>query len=251
LCLKHRIQNGGVFMNQIKPCAGCNNRLCIHKVPIFSLLSKEDLLQISQLIVHKSFEKGEFIFREGDRLDSIIIMNQGSAKAVKYTADGREQILYVLLEGDFFGENNILANQTAQYSIQALKPSKICMLSKENFNSLLKKHPSIAIKIIEELGNRINRLESTIKSMGVRDVDARIANLLIDYLNQFGQKTSEGILIKLPISKEEIANLLGLARETLSRKLRLLEERNIIKSIGNKNILILSETDLKVLAGIN
>lgn len=97
----------------------------------------------------------------------------------------------------------------------------------------------------------MNQLESTIQSMGVRDVDARVANLLLDYAKQFGNKTSDGILIALPISKEEIANFLGLARETLSRKLRALEDQNIIKNIGNKNILITSETDLKALAGIH
>lgn len=236
-------------MSESKACSHCHNKLCIHKVPIFSLLDKEDLYKVAKLIVHKEYSKGEFVFQEGDNLDSILIVNQGSAKAVKYTADGREQILYVLLEGDFFGEKNIISNQTAQYSIQALKPLKICTLKRDDFNTLLQKHPSVALKIIEELGNRMSQLESTIKSMGVRDVDARIAELLLDYTSQFGEKTSDGTLIALPLSKEGIANFLGIARETLSRKLSSLEEQGIIKNVGNKNILVINQEDLKYLAG--
>ncbi len=231
-------------------CAHCGQKLCLSKVPIFSSLDEKDLLQIARLIAHKTYNKGEYVFREGDVLDSILIVNEGSAKAVKYTADGREQILYVLLEGDFFGETNILANQTAQYSILALKPLKLCTLKKEDFQHLLYQYPAIAVRIIEELGSRMGQLESTIKSMGVRDVDARIATLLLDYARQFGQVTPEGILIPLPISREEMANFLGVARETLSRKLRFFEDRNILRSKGSKSILLCDPRALKTLAGI-
>lgn len=237
-------------MNKEIACEHCMNQLCIHKVPIFSSLDKDDLRKIAKLIRHKEYKKGEFIFKTGDKLDSIIIVNEGSAKAIKYTQEGREQILYVFLEGDFFGETYLRSNETASYSVEVLKNMKVCMLDKDRFKELLYQYPDIAIKIIEELGRRMGLLESTIKSMGVRSVDARVGELLLEYAKQYGRKVPDGILIPLPLSREGIANYLGIARETLSRKLSSLENEEIIRNVGNKNILLLQEEELKLQSGI-
>lgn len=237
-------------MNKERVCNHCHNSLCLHKVPIFSSLDKEDMFKVSKFITHREYKKGEFIFSVGDKLDSIIIMNRGSAKAVKYTAEGREQILHVFMEGDFFGEKYLLTDETADYSVEALKPVKVCMLMKDTFKQLLHKHPDIAIKIIEELGKRMGQLESTIKSIGVRNVDTRIGELILEYAKEYGRKVPDGTIIPLPLSREGIANYLGIARETLSRKLGSLEDDGIIKSVGNKNILLLKEEELKLISGI-
>lgn len=232
-------------------CSHCSNKLCMHKVPIFSTLNHEDIIKIAALIEHKEYKKGESIFGIGDKLDSIIIINEGSAKAVKYTPEGREQILYVFAEGDFFGEQYLLTNQTATYTVEALQTLKVCMLTKTQFQQLLLNHPTMAIKIIEELGERMLRLENTMQSMGVRSVDARVCTLLIDFLNKFGKNVQEGILIRLPLSREGMANYLGVARETVSRKLGQLESDGIIRSVTNKSILILDLKSLEEIAGTN
>lgn len=236
-------------METEKLCAGCHNKLCIQKVPIFSSLGQEDLHKIYHLIQHKTYKKGEFIFQAGDKLDSMIIINEGSAKAVRYSQDGREQILHVFLEGDFLGEKSLFSNENAPYFVEVLKDMKVCILKKELFRSLIYEYPEFSINIIQELGNRMEQLESTIKSMGVRSVDARIGELLLEYARNYGKPMPDGTLIPLPLSREGIANYLCIARETLSRKLGILENEGIIKSIGNKNILLLKEEDLRLQSG--
>jgi CRP/FNR family transcriptional regulator len=118
-------------------CGHCPNDLCIRKVPIFSTLNREDLENIAELISHKEYKKGELIIREGEKSEAIIIINEGSVKAFKYTSDGREQILYVFSEGDFFGEQNLLSNRTATYSVETLTLVKACSLSKNQLQELL------------------------------------------------------------------------------------------------------------------
>ncbi len=231
-------------------CTHCNNNICIHKVPIFYNLDREDLFKIAELIQHKSFKKGEIIFSHGDKVDSIIILNRGSAKAYKYTPDGREQILYVFSEGDFFGEQYLLTNRTAEYTVEALQAVKVCMLSKEQFEQLLLQHPNIAIKIIEQLGARMSRLERVMESMGVRSVDSRVYSLILEYTKEYGKMVPEGMLIRLPLSREGIANYLGIARETISRKLSQLESDGILRSVSNKSILILNVAALEELVGL-
>jgi len=238
-------------MNTIsKNCAHCHNQLCIHKVPIFSTLGHEDLLKVKNLIHHREYRKGESIYNEGDKLDSIVIINEGSAKALKYTADGREQILYVFSEGDFFGEQYLLQDQIATFTVEALEKVKVCMFTKENFTQLIINYPNIAIQIIEELGERVSQLLNTIQNMGAKSVDARVGSLLLDFSKKYGKKVPEGTLIRLPLSREGMANYLGLARETVSRKLGQFETEGYIQSISNKSILIKDEEVIKDIAGI-
>ncbi len=232
-------------MKETKHCSHCLNKLCIHKVPIFTTLNHEDLINISQVIEHREYKKGEVLFHIGDVVNSIIIMNVGSVKAYKYTPEGREQILYVFSDGDFLGEQYLLSNQRAGYTVEALENVKVCMLTKSQFYQLLANHPDMSVKIIEELGIRMSKLENTLQSMGVRSVDARISSLLLDFSLKYGIETDDGILIKLPLSREGMANYLGIARETVSRKLIQLENEGLIRSVSNKNLLILNIEALK------
>lgn len=232
-----------------KNCVRCFHKLCMHKVPIFSSLAQEDLEKIAVLIRHVEYKKGEYIFSERDKVDSIIIINEGSAKAFKVTPEGREQILYIFSEGDFLGEQYLLSNHTAAYTVEALESVKLCMLTKAQFQKLLHDYPDIAVKIIEELGARMSRLENAMQSMGVRSVDTRIASLILDFSIKYGSVVPEGIMIRLPLSREGMANYIGIARETVSRKLSQMETEGIIRSVSNKIILVVDNNALKLLAG--
>ncbi len=232
-------------------CEKCKEHLCIHKVPIFSSLDSEDLRKIMKLITHNEYKKGETIVFEQEVMDSVIIINEGSAKAYKTTADGREQILYVFSEGDFFGEQNLFTGQPSTYTVEALQPVKICKLSRNQFQELLYRYPDIAVKLIVELGGRLSRLENAIQSIGVRNVDNRIGFLLLEFAEKYGAKNKNGTVIHLPISREGMANYLGVARETVSRKLSQLENEGIIRSISNKEILIPEMSRIEELAGIS
>ena len=231
-------------------CAFCNHGSCIDKVPIFSSLNERDVKDIASLIEHKSYQKGDLLINEGDKINSIIIINKGSVKAYKYTHDGREQILYVLTEGDFFGERSLLSSETSDFYIEALDDVGACTITKDRFHSLLYTHPDIAINIIDELGKRIASMENAFQSMSVRNLDSRIASLLIDYANRYGIMTKEGIKIHLPISREGMANQLGIARETMSRKLSQFEKKGILLSENNKTLVITNFDSLDELAGV-
>ncbi|HAL73852.1 MAG TPA: hypothetical protein DCM45_02020 [Clostridiales bacterium] len=104
---------------------------------------------------------------------------------------------------------------------------------------MLQGNPEIAVKIISELGERLGRLENAVQNIGVRSLEARISAMLLEFADRYGTPHAEGTLIFLPLSREGLASYAGIARETVSRKLSLLEEEGIIRSIGNKKILLL------------
>ncbi len=219
-------------------CETCKNNVCTKRVPIFSLLNHDELNKIINLINRKVYKRNEIIILEGQYLKNLVIINNGKVKAFKNTIDGKQQILYIFSSGDFFGEKSLFMNEKASYSIEALEETSICMIGKKDFQNLLSQYPNIGLKIMEELSKRIERLENAIENMGTKSVDARIYDVLLEFAKSYGTQEKEGILIDLPLSREGIANYIGLTRETVSRKLSNLQEENIIKMIGNKKILI-------------
>lgn len=232
-------------------CAHCLQKLCTHSIPIFASLEYAQLEKIAGLTEHVSYPKGGVIVHEGDKPDFVAIVRAGSAKALKYTPDGREQILYLFSEGDFFGEQNLLFSRPAAYSIVALEVAELCLLRKVAFDALLSESPDIGIKIIGELGWRLAHLENAVQNMGVRSVEARIASVLIELTDKYGTNGADGTVLHMPLSREGLASYIGIARETVSRKLGQLENDRIIQSEGNKTIHIINRAALEEIAGLS
>lgn len=232
--------------SEICGCSHCSDQLCTRRVPIFSALEEEELGRVVDLIIRRQYDKGELILLEGSDLDSLIIVNHGLVKAYRYTEDGKEQILYLFSEGDFFGEKNLLSLREATYNVEALERTHVCMIRNEDFQELMLKHPEISLKIIKELSSRLDRLESALQSMGTKNAEARLGTVLLEFAEKYGTAHPSGVQFELPFSREGIANYIGAARETVSRRLNRLQEEGVIDMIGNKKIIIKNKQALKL-----
>ncbi len=220
-------------------CENCHNKMCSKRVPIFSSFNEEEISRVSGLIIRRQYKKGELIILEGARPESLIIINSGRVKAYRNTIEGKEHILYIFSEGDFFGEKNLLLNQEATYNAEALEDTGICTINKKAFQELMREYPELSFKVMEELCSRLARLENTIESMGTKNVELRVNSVLMEFSEKYGRYDPKGILVELPMSREGIANYIGLTRETVSRKMSLLQEEGIIEMVGNKKVIIL------------
>ena len=181
-------------------------------------------------------------------MNSLFIINKGQTKAFRNTQEGREQILHLFSEGDFFGERNLLRDQVSNYSVEALEETHVCLIHKHDFQMLVRNHPDIALKVMEELCRRLDRLENTVETMGTRTVEARVSSVLLEFADKYGKPHPEGIMIELPLTREGIANYIGLTRETVSRKMSLLQDEGVIEMNGNKKVLLLNRSALEHLA---
>jgi len=226
-------------------CGHCLDSLCVQKVPIFSGLDQAELRRVAGLITRKQYNKGELVIMAGQQNTNLMIINRGRVKAFRYTRDGREQILYIFGSGDFFGETNLLREQETNYNIEALEETGFCLIAKEDFQRLVRSYPEIGLKIMAELCNRLEGLENIIQNMGSNNVELRVNAVLLEFARKFGRDHSRGILIELPLSREGIANYIGLTRETVSRKLNLLQQEGLIEMDGNKKIIILDKETLE------
>lgn len=226
-------------------CEQCQHQFCARRVPIFSSLTSEELNKVVNLIIRRTYDKGEVIIMEDAILESLIIINNGQVKAFRDTHEGKEQILYIFAEGDFFGEKNLLQNQAATYTVEALTETHICMIRKKDFQQLIREYPDIGFKIMAELCNRLDHLEDIIESMGTKNVEARVSMVLLEFARKYGKDHPKGLLIQLPLSREGIANYIGLTRETVSRKMNLLQDEGVIEMLGNKKVIIKDQNALE------
>lgn len=228
-------------------CSSCKHNHCAKKISLFSSLSSEDLEEISKLITRKHYEKGEIIFYEGDVFDKLLIINGGSVKVYEFTKEGKEQIVYILKEGNFLGDLNLLKKGAFPFAGTALESTDLCIIHKNDFDILIKTNPEISLKLLEYAHDRISTLEELIKTLTTKDIDARLATLLLNFSKIFGVKDSSQIEINLPVSREDMANFIGVTRETISRKLSGFQNQGLIDIVENRKITIKDIDKLKEL----
>lgn len=226
-------------------CTEEEHMVCAGRVPIFSSLNRNELKEVVSLIVQKKYEKNTLIISEGSILQNFIVVSKGKIKIYGYSQEGKEQILYILAAGDFYGARNLIHEKKADFNALAMEDTVVCMIQKQKFQELLVKFPGISIKIMDVLCDRLEKMESMFKKISPKDVDSRVNMMLLELSQKYGRKQDEGILIELPMSREEMANYIGVARETVSRKISSLKDEGIIDIIGNKKILILNEEALE------
>lgn len=230
-------------MNQCN-CANCNHTLCAKKVPIFSFLSDDELKKIVDMTGHKSYKKGDVLCHEGEKSDTLFIINEGGVKISKLTKDGKEQIVHIFTSGDFFGELSLFSNnETYNFDVYAISDLKICTLTKQNMNEILMSNPEISLKLLQVITKRLTQTENLAQNLATKDAEIRIAYMLLEFAEKYGVPTKDGLQVKLPINREEMANYVGVTRETISRKLSIFEELDIISLKGNK-ILIIRQLDM-------
>jgi len=219
--------------------------MCAKKVPIFSDLESNQLEMITDAIIRKRYKKGDVIFLQGSVLDGLYIINSGKIKIFKYTKEGKEQILYILSDGDFFGELSLLKAEEVSYNAEAMEDVNICMIQKKDFDKTLALNPEISVKILGVIGGRLSKLETLVQSLGTKDIEARISQMLLELADEFGVHKKNSIEINISLTREDMANFIGVTRETISRKLSHLQDEGVIKLIGNKKIAILNIESLK------
>jgi len=217
-------------------------------VPIFRDLLPDEKESIMNSSNQKRFKKGEIIFTPGDSFDDLFVVNKGMVKISKVSSLGKEQILRILKPGDFMGELALFSKSILNNTAEALEQTEICIIQGNKIRQLLIQNPEMAIKFLQKYTERIEETEELIEQIGLRDVEQRIANyLLIEIENNQIINNNGKYEITLPVSKGDLAALIGTTQETLSRKLSLFQDNGWINLKGQR---IIEVTDIKRLESI-
>lgn len=209
------------------------SQLCVSKVPFFNHLDDEDMFKIADLSRHIHFKKGEIIFRDGDPLEYLYIVHRGSVKNYQIFESGKEQMLRILNPGEFMGELALFTEKTLDSYAEAMEPTEICSIHRDDMQQLMQEQPSIAVKILEQFSNRLEQTEKLVGQLSVKDVEARLAS----YLLELADKTGSNV-VKLPMSKKDLSSYLGTTQETLSRRFSNFQMNGWVIQKGQRNIKI-------------
>ena len=216
----------------------------LKNVPIFSDLLNSDLNKISDKMIYREYDKGQIILLEESQGETFFVITSGAVKVTRLSDDGREVILAILGESDFFGEMSLLDGEGRSANIIATEPAKMLTLSRNDFLDCLESYPKIAIALLEELATRLRKSDQQIESLSLSDSQHRIGITIIRLAEELGTIKKGHVTIQNLPYQQDIANMAGTSRETVSRTLKLLEDKSMVKK-ENRDLTIFNFTNFR------
>ncbi len=191
---------------------------------LFKEMSEKGLSILSAHTKENNYKKGEVIFNEGETGNNLHIIVSGKVKILKLDKNGKEKNIAILKEKDSFGEMALLTKEQRSATVQAMTDVVTLSIDAYDFEYLIRKEPSIPLNIIKTLSERLVKCDKQIKNLAFGSADEKIANVLHDIIEDN----------KAEISHQEIANLAGLTRETVTRVLNKFKKQGIVDTKKNK-----------------
>ncbi len=212
----------------------------LKNIPIFSSLSEKHLEELSDITLEKTYRKNQVIFDQGDPGNSLIVIKSGLVKISLVDSNNHEFIVKTFSVNDFFGEMSLLDGGSRSATATAVEDTHALIIFRNNFISLIQKTPSMALGMLTELSNRLRTTTENISNLTFFDAYGKVAQCLLSLADKLGKRDEDGVTIQLTLSRQELANMSGLSRETFARILKEFQVRGCLKVQGKK-IIILNE----------
>ncbi len=217
----------------------------LSRVSLLQGLSTKHLNQIAAFAKFHHFKRGESIFSESSSGECLYVLVSGRVKI--YTSTGAKTKTFALLDpGDFFGEMALLGEPTRSASARAILDTELLVLERKDFHKFLKDDSFLSLTILRTLCDRLRRANKEIESLSFQNVVGRTAATLLDLESKYGKASSAGTLIDAGITQQELADLIGTAREMVTRvltKFRAMGAIALDKPTGK--VIILDRDKLK------
>ena len=203
-------------------------------VPIFSDLPSETLTMIEKIGTKKMYKKNEVVLMEEEAGTALFVIVKGKVKVARSSSDGREVILTILSDSDFFGEMAILDGLTRSATVTAIEDSELFLIQRNDFLNLIREFPEISISLLQELTKRLRAADAKIKALSLKDAEGKVATVILQLADDIGKiKHGKVEIEKLPL-QQDLANMAGTSRETISRTLHSFAKKGLIELDGSK-----------------
>jgi CRP/FNR family transcriptional regulator len=216
----------------------------LKKVPIFLNISHKDLANIAKDIIERKYPKGSYLFFENEEGNTLYIVVSGLVKIYRSDTSGRIKTLAYLKEGDFFGEMAMLDEEKRSASAYVLEDSFVLVLNRSDFQRELLNNPIIALKLMKTLSARLRGADKQIEDLTFRNLPGRVASTILDLGSRHGVKTADGIKVNLKLTHQELAEMIGTAREVVTSILSDFKHAKCVE-LREKYIYITDEHELR------
>ncbi|MFI5358526.1 MAG: Crp/Fnr family transcriptional regulator [Halanaerobiales bacterium] len=211
---------------------------CLRELAVFSRLEGEQVKLICERATEKKYLKGEIIFFEDNNDENLYILLEGRVKLTMISPEGKEKAISILQVGDIFGEMSLFDQDTTPITAEVIDDARLVSIPFHDLEDIIRQEPEVAIKIIEALAKRTRLLTSQIRELVFQDAEGRLASLLMRFIEDFGVEVKSGYLIDIVLTHQEIANLMGSSRVTVTKLLNQFIDEGIIKIYKRKIVVM-------------
>lgn len=213
----------------------------MRSLPLFRALEEEEWQEIAPMLHGHCYPKDAYLFFQGDPPDALYILWIGRVKVVRHTNQGRDVVLEVLGPGQLLGEMAVLDGRPYSATAQALEEAAVISIARADFFALLERYPAVAMGVITELSRRLRMTTELVRSLAIDRVEQRIARILLRLADLAGQPHAGkpgAILIDIPITRQDIAEMTGTTVETAIRTMSRFRKQGVLSSQRGRVIIL-------------
>jgi CRP/FNR family transcriptional regulator, cyclic AMP receptor protein len=218
----------------------------LKKIPLLAELGPEVAARLAERVELREVRRREVIYLPGDPGGAVYFVNGGRVKISKVTRDGKALTLNYCGPSEIFGETCLVDGSPREEMAEAMENAMITEIERADFEKLLQHHASLGYQLTRLLAMRRRDLENKLETLVFRDVTSKLAELLLSLADEYGVDDSRGTLVALKITHQELANLIGSTRETVSLTLSQFKKKKLICTEGRK-VIISDPESLKAL----
>jgi CRP-like cAMP-binding protein len=212
----------------------------LKRINVFSGLSLGEMRELKRITRMVSYRKNEIIYLPGDPSDTVFLLKKGRVKISRLSEEGREATMAILDPGEIFGELEALQAVPRESLVQALEPVMVCEIRREDFDRYLHQYPEVGGRVIKWFGGRLRQIETRVSDLVFKSASARLAQLLLDLSHSMGIRENGSIRLQSRLTHQNLANLIGTSRETVSTLISQFVNHGLIAQ-DNRYILVLDE----------
>ena len=219
----------------------------LRQLPFFKALSDEAISKINTLFRAEGYEAGDFIYFAGEPTGKLYVVAEGRIKLLRHATSGQEVVLGLLIPGDFFGSLPVMGEDVFSDTAQAHTGGCMLTITGENFQKILQEYPVVSLALLEIVSARLKEARELIHHLSASPVESRLAATLLRLASKLGQEQNNQILIQLPLSRQDLADMTGATVETISRIMSQFRKQNLIDS-GRRWVAITDRDGLETIA---
>lgn len=211
--------------------------ICLWNLPIFEGLSMDEFKDVCLNAYKNTLKKGEYLFHRDQPADTVYLIKEGAVKLVQCTEEGKEIILDVVGRGQVLGETALFKKQNNLCDAVALETVNVCSFSLPQFEVLIKTRPNIALSVISNLGQKLYSTMQQLGDTANHSVENKLLALLFRLAKEHGKETAAGQLIKLNLTQEDMANMIGASRVMVAQLIKQFREQGLLSKEGKYYVI--------------
>jgi CRP/FNR family transcriptional regulator, nitrogen oxide reductase regulator len=215
-------------------------------LPVFAGLSERDWDKIVDLFSERQYQKDDYIFLEGEAPEALYVVRSGKVKVLRHSTDGKDVVLRVASHGEMLGTVATFDGGGYPGTAQAIEDCMLLVVARNDCLTLCSRYPVFALAVIADLGARLRSAAEQIRSLAVERVEQRIARTLLKLAETAGSDVSDGRVIEMPLTRQDVADMTGTTVETAIRVMSKFRRLSLIRTRRGKVVLVDLEALLQI-----